>query len=282
MRAHWFLLLVACGSSGSSGEPDPTPPPPAPADAAPAPTAPAPAPVTPPHAAAASAVPCFEVVPQPLDEVDTDKLTLVPVRFSDLPGWADDRQAEALPALLASCEVLGRMADATLIGVDGYSGRARDWRPLCTAVRALKPGDHAGVRRLLEREMLAYAALGRAGADGKMTGYNVTSLDGSHTRHGRYQTPIWGRPPELVSVDLTRFIADARARKLWGRVDGGTVLPMPTRAEIRTGALSGRGLELLWVDDPIDALFANIEGSGRVHMDDGSTVRIEFAGKNGR
>src|SRR5206468_11451430 len=55
-----------------------------------------------------------------------------------------------------------------------------------------------------------------------------------------------------------------------------------TRAEIRTGALDGKHLELLWVDDPVDVLFAQIEGSAKVTFEDGSTQWLEFDGKNGR
>ena len=284
MRGHLLLLaaITACGGKERSGEG-------ADASAAPPPTPPADAAVAPAEAGApaptASAVPCYEIDERPPvdDPAAVDHLTLKPVAFTALPGWADDRHAEAVPAFLASCGRLADLADDDRIGVDGRSGRARDWRAACTAAARLKPGDHAAARAFFESEFRAYAASGRSGPDGKMTGYNVQALRGSRTRKGRYQTPIYGRPPYLVSVDLSKFIPDARARKIWGQVDAeGTLQPMPTRAEIRAGALAGKGLELVWVDDPIDALFANIEGSGVVHMDDGSSIRIEFAGKNGR
>jgi membrane-bound lytic murein transglycosylase A len=83
-------------------------------------------------------------------------------------------------------------------------------------------------------------------------------------------------------VDLTKFYKDARGKRVWGRLDKGALVPYLTRAEIRAGALDRQGLELLYVDDPVDAVFMHIEGSGRVEMDDGSTVWLEFAGKNGR
>ena len=57
---------------------------------------------------------------------------------------------------------------------------------------------------------------------------------------------------------------------------------MPVLAgEADAHALAGRGLELLWVDDPVDAFFLHIQGSGQVEMTDGSRVRVGFAGKNG-
>src|SRR5208283_620804 len=53
-------------------------------------------------------------------------------------------------------------------------------------------------------------------------------------------------------------------------------------AEIEDGALSGRGLEFLWVDDPIDAFFLEIQGSGRVRLRNGTTVRVGYDGQNGQ
>lgn len=233
--------------------------------------------------------PCAEVDPEGLATSPSvrDKLTLERVAFSDLPGWDDDRHAEALPAVLASCAKLDELGDEAPLGVDGNGGRARHWRSFCKGARALatgKKGDDAAAKALFERELIPYAASGRQGRDGKMTGYYVQSLRGSRTRHGKYQTPMYGRPSDLVVVDLAPFLPDARGRRVWGRLDAkkGAVVPYATRAEIRRGALRDKKLELLWVDSPIDALFTQIQGSGKVLLDDGSEQWLEFAGKNGR
>ncbi|HTE56949.1 MAG TPA: MltA domain-containing protein [Kofleriaceae bacterium] len=212
-----------------------------------------------------------------------DRLSLAAVSFRDLPGWADDRQAAAVPAFLGSCEVIGRLSDEAAVGVDGSGGRARDWRAACAAAAALPPGDDAAARGFFESEFAPWSAAGRGGRVGKLTGYHVQAMRGSRTRHGRFQVPIWGRPPDLVSVDLTAFLPDARGRRIWGRLDpkNGALVPYATRAAIRQGALAGKGLELLWVDDPVDALFADIQGSAVVALDDGTEVWIGFAGKNG-
>ncbi|MCA9676577.1 MAG: murein transglycosylase A, partial [Myxococcales bacterium] len=212
-----------------------------------------------------------------------DTLTLRPVDWDALPGWADDHHAEALPALAASCAKLDGRDPGDRMGVDGYSGKVRDWRRLCAAAAKVPPGDDAAARAMFERELRPYEARGEAGPEGKMTGYCVQPLRGSRTRHGAYQIPLYRRPADLVSIDLTSFIKDARGRRIWGRVQrNGAVVPYPTRAEIRRGALDGEHLELVWVDDAIDALFVQIEGSGKVTLDDGSTLWLEFSGKNGR
>src|SRR5262249_36101707 len=125
-------------------------------------------------------------------------------------------------------------------------------------------------------------AAGIAGATGKLTGYYVAELHASRSRRGRFQTPVLGRPDDLAMVDLASFVNDAHGRRIWGRFDRGELVPYYTRAEIRHGVLARRGLELMYVDDPVDLLFAQIEGSAKAALDDGTAVWLEFAGKNGR
>ena len=84
-------------------------------------------------------------------------------------------------------------------------------------------------------------------------------------------------------VDLGKFTSDGHGRHLWGRLDAsGEMTPYYTRKEIRTGKLDPKHLELMYADDAVDVIFAQIEGSAKAMMDDGSTVWLEFAGKNGR
>jgi membrane-bound lytic murein transglycosylase A len=285
-RARFALLtlVVACAGDATRetgpGAPSPTP---APTNAAAGTASPTALDAgTPTAATGLAGPPCAP----PLDDQDpavSDALTLTPVQFSDLPGWADDHLSEAIPSFLASCAELANLPDSAPIGVDGYSGTARDWRPACAAAGRVAGKDDAAARAFFEREMTPYQAAGKKGPDGKMTSYDVQALRGSITRHGPYQVPIYKRPPDLVSVDLSAFIRDGKGRHLWGRIDAhGDLAPYATRAEIRKGALAGKNLELLWVDDPVDALFAQIEGSGKVTLDDGKVVWIEFDGKNGR
>jgi membrane-bound lytic murein transglycosylase A len=228
--------------------------------------------------AAVAAAPCPEPAPS-----TTDHLTLSAVEFTELPGWADDHHAEAVPAFLASCTKLAAKPDGAPVGVDGNSGKAGQWRAPCAAAARLAPGDDAAAKAMFEREFRPYAARGDAGSEGKFTGYYVQALRGSRTRRGAFRYPIYKRPPDLVQVDLEDYLSDARGRHVWGRVDAkGVLRPYPTRAEIRGGLYDGKGLELLWVDDRVDALFTHIQGSGKVTLDDGSVVWIQFDGKNGR
>jgi membrane-bound lytic murein transglycosylase A len=234
-------------------------------------------------AAACPACPTCEPCAAPDPASPHDTLTLTRATFAELPGWADDKHAEALVSFLRSCEQIGKLADAAPVGHDGHGGVAKQWRGACAAAAKVKPGDHAAARAMFEAQFTPHAAAGAKGPEGLFTGYCVQEMRASRRRGGKYQHPLYARPKDLVMVDLSRFIKDARARRIWGRLDGkGELVPYYTREEIRRGALDGRGLELVYADSAVDALFAHIEGTAKVRLDDGSEIWLGFAGKNGR
>ena len=136
-------------------------------------------------------------------------------------------------------------------------GRVGVWRELCEAAAALPPEDDTAARRFFETAFIPLSVADYGAREGLFTGYYEIELDGSRRRQGRFQTPIYRRPPDLA--EAARY----------------------SRAEIEDGALAGRGLELLWVDDPIDAFFLEIQGSGRVLLKNGKTIRVGYDGQNG-
>jgi membrane-bound lytic murein transglycosylase A len=116
---------------------------------------------------------------------------------------------------------------------------------------------------------------------GLVTGYYEPELNGSRERSGNFQVPVYRRPDDLVQVkpDLLRAFYNDGLSVM--RRNGEELVPYYTRAEIESGALSGRGLELLYLDDPVELFFMQIQGSGRVRLTDGSWVRLGYAAKNG-
>ncbi|MBA2540835.1 MAG: murein transglycosylase A, partial [Deltaproteobacteria bacterium] len=281
MRALALLIFAACSgehypTGEANAQPVPTPKPAAGSAAAPSAGS---------GSAAPTACPCDDVTDRNDERKDPphDKLTLTKVAFKDLPAWADDKHAEAVPSFLRSCEKLAVLKDADPVGHDGHGGVAKQWRSACKTAAKLKPGDHAAAKAFFETEFVPWQAAGKAGVDGKMTGYFVQEMRGSRKRAGKYQTVVHARPKDLLMVDLSKHIKDAHGRRIWGRMDDkGELVPFYTRKEIREGALDGKKLELMYVDEPIDLLFAHIEGSAKARMDDGTTVWLDFAGKNGR
>ncbi|MGQ9366284.1 murein transglycosylase A [Azospirillum sp. ST 5-10] len=214
-------------------------------------------------------------------EPTPDRLTLTRVAYEALPGWSADRVAEAVPALARSCATLKGKPDDRPVGPDGVAGTVADWRPPCERLAALPPGDDATARAFFEEWFTPYAAANGEERAGLFTGYYEVELRGSRTPNLDFPAALYRRPPDLVTVDLAAFSDRWKGERIAGRVVDGALKPYEDRAAIEAGALKGKGLELLWVDDPIGAFFLQIQGSGRITLRDGSQVRVGYDGQNG-
>jgi membrane-bound lytic murein transglycosylase A len=193
--------------------------------------------------------------------------------WSQLPGWKADKPAEAWSALLASCS-------SNRLGAD--------WQGACTRARALRKPDDRAVRKFLEAELapwrilfLPSGASGPQNETGLVTGYYEPVLRGARQRGGEFQTPLYGVPDDLVTVDLGDLFPALKGERVRGQLKGRRVVPYPDRAQLADGTLLA-GKELVWVDDPIDAFFLQVQGSGRIRLPDGTTVRLAFADVNGQ
>lgn len=210
------------------------------------------------------------------------KLVLQPAAFSDLPGWTADSHADALPALGRSCDRLKSMPPGRSLGAGEIAGTVAEWRAPCTAVSvAAASADPGAARRYFETWFTLYLATDNGNSDGLFTGYYEAELRGAWTKKGRYQVPIYRPPDDLITVELGLFREEWKDQRVTGRRVDGRLVPYPTRSEIDAGALAGKGSELLWVDDAVDAFFLHVQGSGRVVMENGQMVRLGFAGRNG-
>ena len=115
------------------------------------------------------------------------------------------------------------------------------------------------------------------------TGYYEPHLQGSLIRAEQYQFPIYTRPDDLITIDLSLFNEKYRAEKITGRYADQTVVPYYERSEIDTkGALEGRAEVLAWADDPVDIFFLQIQGSGKVYLDNGEVINVHYHATNGQ
>lgn len=129
--------------------------------------------------------------------------------------------------------------------------RDPDWTALCRLA-----ADQRDARTFFE--LFFRPVLIEDGAPMVFTGYFEPELRGARFRGGRYQFPIYRLPEEAEDS------------------------PFASRAEIEEEALlDGRGLEIAWIDDPVDVFFLQVQGSGRVTLDDGTALRVGYGGKNG-
>jgi membrane-bound lytic murein transglycosylase A len=209
------------------------------------------------------------------------RLVLSPVAFDDMPGWAEDQLSEALPAFARSCARLAGQPAERPVGPDGLGGRVGDWRPACRALAALPAGDDTAARVALEAQFTPFLAQDNARETGLLTGYYEAELRGALFPGGPYKVPVYGKPADLVTVNLGLFRADLKGRRVVGRVEDGRLVPYHTRRAIDGGVLGEGALELLWADDPVDVFFLHVQGSGRARLPDGSERRIGFAASNG-
>jgi membrane-bound lytic murein transglycosylase A len=207
------------------------------------------------------------------------KLVLAKTSFKKIIGWNGDRHDLALAAFLRSCAKIKKVPSGLALGPIGRV--AGDWQKPCNMASALPVDRPDLARRLFETQFQPFLVTADGRPNGLFTGYFEIELKGSWLRKEPYTTPIYERPPELVEVNLGVFKNDLKGQKLLGKVVAGRFVPFEDRGEIEAGALSGRGLELIWVDSPIDAFFLHVQGSGRVMMDDGTIIRIGYAARNG-
>ena len=211
-------------------------------------------------------------------------MTLRSVAFASLPGWTQDHSAQAMPALLATCAALAASPDHAMGGsgeAAALGGKAVQWVPACAAAGSVPPNDDAAARAFFEAQFQPYAVTDTAGA-GLFTGYYEPEVAGSRTPDAGYATPLLGRPDDLVQVDLGTFDPALQGKHVTGRLQGDQLVPYFDRSEIVTGALDRQRLGLLWLADPVDAFVLQIQGSGRVRLPDGHTVRVSYAAQNGR
>ena len=185
------------------------------------------------------------------------------------PELESEQAARALAAFRLSCPTLQKRTD-----LSGLT-KGEDWREPCDAAGSVAPGAAAAFFRTTFVPV-------RVG-DGTLfaTGYYEPELAGSRTRRPGYDVPIYGKPPDLVDIELDDFSTALAGKRIRGRIADGTLVPYWDRAAIEEGALGGRGLEIAWGADPIEVFFLQIQGSGRLRLPDGGEMRIGYAGQNG-
>ena len=227
-------------------------------------------------AVAISAVVAIACAPREERPEPVPAVKLTEIAFSALPDWQRDRHDDALAAFKLSCPKLLK-GKSTKIG--GLVVRPADWRPVCLAAKEPPPPDAAAT--FFERWFVPYLVATGERTDGLFTGYFEVELRGTRTHSATNKVPLFGMPNDLVSVDLGRFEKSLRGRRLVGRIADGKLLPYHQRDAIQRGALEGSAPVIAWLNDEIDAFLLQVQGSGRILLEDGNVMRVGFAGHNG-
>jgi len=215
---------------------------------------------------------------QDVDPLQVPDTQLEPIDFSNLDGWADDDHAAAYKAFRAGCRpFLGRRP-------------AADPRPIYRALGdvcrlAAAAGtelDQPTARAFFEDNFqpVRIARLGES--TGLLTGYYEPIVDGSRFPNPEFHTPIYRRPPDLLVNGKQATKGALPNRASIGRLSAKKKIERYfDRAAIEKGALDGQHLEICWIRDPWEAMNIQIQGSVRVRLEDGTTVRLNYDAHNG-
>ncbi|MDR3395191.1 MAG: murein transglycosylase A [Parasulfuritortus sp.] len=192
---------------------------------------------------------------------------LKPARWNDLTGWKSDDLTAAWPVFLQSCRTLQRQSA---------------WQEACTAGGKLANPDSDTLRAFFQQRFKVYQMQQPdGGVEGLITGYYEPLLHGSRELTPKYRYPLYAPPDDLLVVDLSSLYPELKNLRLRGRLDGNKVIPYFTRSEIESGKAPVQGKEIAWVDDPVELFFLQVQGSGRIQMEDGSMIRVGYADQNG-
>jgi len=189
-----------------------------------------------------------------------------PVSSLDL---TPDQAAAARDAFKLSCRALMKRKDVSGLTQPG------DWAPACAAAILPDTDPVAFFQGQFETLLVGNGAL-------FATGYYAPEIEGSRTHDAGYDVPVYRRPPDLVEMDSGVAAGlPPTGKKVRGRMQDGQFSPYYDRAAIDAGALADRGLELAWVVDPVELFFLEVQGSGRLHLPDGSYMWIGYDTQNG-
>lgn len=153
------------------------------------------------------------------------------------------------------------------------------WSSTC-AFAANVSNTPTAIRQFLQDNLQVYAL--RAGGhrtDGLITGYYEPVYSGSLTRTAKATVPVYGVPGDMVSVQLDDLYPELKGKRLRGRVEGRVLRPYDDAAKIN--AQGAKAPVLAWLTNPMDLQFLQIQGSGRIRLDDGRQLRIAYADQNG-
>lgn len=188
------------------------------------------------------------------------------VQWNDLTGWLGDDLRDSLAAFRTSCRSLKYRSD---------------WSEVCAVAQNVGDNKRAA-RHFFQYHFTPWQIFDEdGGRNGVITGYYVPDLEGSRQRSDEYCYPLYGRPDDLLVIDLSAIYPELGHYHLRGRLEGNRVVPYWGRDEIDSLKQPLLGSELLWVHDPVELFFLQIQGSGRINLNDGSQVMVHYADQNG-
>lgn len=193
-----------------------------------------------------------------------EKAIFTPVALDALPQTDTTDWKSAFSAFQTGCQTLDK---------------DENWKGVCELARTTTIDAETFFRTQFE----AYRVTTTTGkTSGMMTGYYEPLLSGSRTQHGPYQYPLYGVPDDFFSLNLKDLCPSCPNQVVKLQGINHTLRPYEARAGIEARKADLAQHVLCYVNDPVDAFFLQIQGSGRVALDDGTLMRVGFAEHNGQ
>lgn len=202
----------------------------------------------------------------------------VPLAWSDVTGWREDDHLAAYKAFRISCQPIvaqnGPPTDSKALGTS--------LRDPCRIARGLDLSEGGKARAFFEENFLPLRISRLGEGEGFVTGYYEPIIEGSRTENEIYNVPIYRRPSNLFVKGQTQASAGLPNKgAVYRKIGRRKLVPYYDRGEIEDGKIEGRGLEIAYLKSQTDLLFAQIQGSARVELPDGSMARINYDAHNG-
>ena len=202
----------------------------------------------------------------------------MPLAWNDVAGWASDDHVQAYKAFRVSCASIAAQRSSP----EDSKALGASLREPCRVAKAQDITEEAKARAFFEVNFRPLQ-ISRLGEDaGFVTGYYEPIIEGSRTQTDVYPVPVYRRPSNLF---VRGFRQDSPSLpnkgQVFRKIGRRKLVPYYDRGEIEDGKIAGRGLEICWLKNQTDLLFSQIQGSARIRLEDGSTIRINYDAHNG-
>ena len=197
------------------------------------------------------------------------------VSFEALPGWRDDDHLAAFQAFCRS---------ARQAGVKPYRDGTipfAAFKPSFEAALAASVFDGASAKSFFETHFTPVLLKPDNGPSGLVTGFYEPIVEGSHTRSEIFSVPLFSMPDDLVELDDDNRPQGFDPSFRFARKTATGIDEYPDRGAIERGYLTGKGLELVYVADKIEAFFIHVQGAARIKFADGTSMGVTYAAKSG-
>ena len=205
-------------------------------------------------------------------------MKLKKVSFTQLSGWENENFSDIISVFNKNCGQILKNQNS-YISTDSLKIKTSDLQDKCKKFSAQNIKSSADMKKFIETEFIPYLVTDNSNPEGKFTSYYEAVINASYNKNDKYKYPVYGKPNDLIEINLRDFDKELPNTRLVGRIVNNKFVPYYNRRDIENNGISAP--VIMWGDDLIDIHFMQIQGSAVAKMNDGSEVRIGYADNNG-